>query len=175
MLKNLTNLLVLAGDWFLYRRSYRANVWGCVGLMMVSALLAAATDLTFNAAGYLWQVGAGQSLCQIFEGLWGGAAFHAAGYAWLAACAKSPGCLPADDRFTAGTPLHLHGSTSPLPPCLPAPHLQAVNNCFTAGYTLYLRGAMDRAARHTSDGQRLGEFSMVGAGPGGAGGGGGYV
>ncbi|PSC76911.1 GDP-mannose golgi apparatus [Micractinium conductrix] len=92
VLKNLTNLLVLAGDWFLYRRSYRANVWGCVGLMMVSALLAAATDLTFNAAGYLWQ---------------------------------------------------------------------AVNNCFTAGYTLYLRGAMDRAARHTSDGQRLGEFSMV--------------
>lgn len=33
-----------------------------------------------------------------------------------------------------------------------------------AGYSLYMRGAMDRVAQHTSDGKKLGEFSMVGVG-----------
>ncbi|PSC73311.1 GDP-mannose transporter GONST1 [Micractinium conductrix] len=92
VLKNLTNLFVLSGDYFLYGRTYKLNVWGCVGLMMLSAVCGAATDLAFNAIGYFWQI---------------------------------------------------------------------VNCMFTAAYSLYMRGAMDRVAQHTSDGKKLGEFSMV--------------
>lgn len=46
--------------------------------------------------------------------------------------------------------------------------LQVVNCLLTASYMLAMRGAMDRVAQHTSDGQKLGEFSMVG-GAGGIG------
>lgn len=92
VLKNLTNLFTLGGDYFLYGRTYKLNVWGCVGLMIVSALCGAATDLAFDAKGYFWQI---------------------------------------------------------------------LNCLFTAAYSLYMRGAMDRVAQHTSDGKRLGEFSMV--------------
>ena len=95
VLKNLTNIFTLAGDYALYGRSYNLNVWGCVALMLLSAVCGAATDLAFDARGYFWQI---------------------------------------------------------------------VNCMFTAAYSLYMRGAMDRVAQHTSDGKKLGEFSMVGAG-----------
>lgn len=92
VLKNLTNLFVLSGDYFIYGRTYKLNVWGCVGLMTLSAVCGAATDLAFSATGYFWQI---------------------------------------------------------------------VNCGFTAAYSLYMRGAMDQVAQHTSDGKKLGEFSMV--------------
>lgn len=60
MLKNLTNLFTLCGDYLLYGRTYRLNVWGCVALMMLSALCGAITDLSFSAAGYFWQVCSGE-------------------------------------------------------------------------------------------------------------------
>lgn len=56
MLKNLTNLFTLGGDYALYGRRYKANVWACVGLMLLSAVCGGATDLSFNAVGYGWQV-----------------------------------------------------------------------------------------------------------------------
>jgi GDP-mannose transporter len=99
VLKNLTNIFTLAGDYALYGRSYNLNVWGCVALMLLSAVCGAATDLAFDARGYFWQI---------------------------------------------------------------------VNCMFTAAYSLYMRGAMDRVAQHTSDGKKLGEFSMVGGLVGGS-------
>jgi GDP-mannose transporter len=39
---------------------------------------------------------------------------------------------------------------------------QFVNCACTAAYSLYLRGAMDRVAQHTSTGKKLDELSMVG-------------
>ena len=60
VLKNLTNLFTLCGDYLLYGRTYRLNVWGCVALMMMSALCGAITDLSFSAAGYFWQVCSGE-------------------------------------------------------------------------------------------------------------------
>lgn len=92
VLKNLTNFFTLGGDFFLYGRTYKLNVWGCVALMALSALCGAVTDLAFDARGYFWQM---------------------------------------------------------------------VNCLFTAAYSLYMRGAMDKVAQHTSDGKKLGEFSMV--------------
>jgi GDP-mannose transporter len=56
VLKNLTNLFTIGGDWYFFQRQYGAGVWACMGLMLVSALCGAATDLTFNAAGYAWQI-----------------------------------------------------------------------------------------------------------------------
>lgn len=56
VLKNLTNLFTLGGDYALYGRTYKANVWACVGLMLLSAICGGATDLSFNAVGYGWQV-----------------------------------------------------------------------------------------------------------------------
>ena len=56
VLKNLTNLFTLGGDYALNGRTYKANVWGCVGLMLLSAVCGGATDLTFSARGYAWQV-----------------------------------------------------------------------------------------------------------------------
>jgi GDP-mannose transporter len=92
VLKNLTNLFTLGGDYLMYGRTYKLNVWGCVLLMLLSAICGAATDLAFDARGYAWQI---------------------------------------------------------------------LNCMFTAAYSLYMRGAMDRVAQHTSDGKKLGEFSMV--------------
>jgi hypothetical protein len=56
VLKNLSNLLALAGDWVFFRRVYGGAVWGCVGLMVLSALAGGATDTRFSAAGYAWQL-----------------------------------------------------------------------------------------------------------------------
>lgn len=92
VLKNLTNIFTLGGDRLFYGRTYKLNVWGCVALMLLSAVSGAATDLSFSAVGYFWQI---------------------------------------------------------------------LNCLFTAAYSLYMRSAMDRVSEHTTDGKRLGEFTMV--------------
>jgi GDP-mannose transporter len=56
VLKNLTSLLVIAGDRVLFGKTYGRGVWLTLGLMTASALCAAASDLEFSAAGYAWQL-----------------------------------------------------------------------------------------------------------------------
>jgi GDP-mannose transporter len=56
VLKNLTNLFTIAGDYWLYGRVYGRRVWATLGLMAASALCGAATDLAFSARGYAWQL-----------------------------------------------------------------------------------------------------------------------
>ena len=56
VLKNLTNLFVIGGDYLLYRKTYNAGVWASLGLMALSALCGAATDLAFSLRGYMWQL-----------------------------------------------------------------------------------------------------------------------
>ncbi|KAL0031731.1 hypothetical protein WJX79_003715 [Trebouxia sp. C0005] len=56
VLKNLTNLFVIGGDYFFYGKSYGSAVWLTLALMMTSAVCGAATDLAFNLTGYLWQL-----------------------------------------------------------------------------------------------------------------------
>lgn len=56
VLKNLTNLLTIGGDWWLHGRTYGGPVWATLALMTASALCGAATDLAFSARGYAWQL-----------------------------------------------------------------------------------------------------------------------
>lgn len=56
VLKNLTNLFVIAGDMTFYGKRYGLYVWITLALMTVSALCGAFTDLEFNAVGYTWQL-----------------------------------------------------------------------------------------------------------------------
>lgn len=56
VLKNLTNLFVIAGDMTFYGKRYGLYVWITLALMTVSALCGAFTDLEFDAVGYTWQL-----------------------------------------------------------------------------------------------------------------------
>ncbi|KAI8474303.1 MAG: hypothetical protein J3K34DRAFT_137853 [Monoraphidium minutum] len=56
VLKNLTNWMVIAGDYYLFGKSYGAGVWATLVLMLLSALCSAATDLAYHPVGYAWQM-----------------------------------------------------------------------------------------------------------------------
>jgi len=48
VLKNMTNLFTICGDYLLYGKTYGAGVWLTLALMTVSAVCGAATDLAFS-------------------------------------------------------------------------------------------------------------------------------
>ncbi|GLC39366.1 hypothetical protein PLESTB_000892400 [Pleodorina starrii] len=54
--KNLSNVVTALGDVFIFKRSYGWQVWGCLGLMLVSAVTGASTDVNFSWTGYSWQI-----------------------------------------------------------------------------------------------------------------------
>mmetsp|Transcript_13811 Transcript_13811/g.37320 ORF Transcript_13811/g.37320 Transcript_13811/m.37320 type:complete len:411 (+) Transcript_13811:123-1355(+) len=56
VLKNLSNLMTICGDYFLYGNTYSMQVWFCLLLMIVSAVVGGWTDLRFSASGYAWQL-----------------------------------------------------------------------------------------------------------------------
>lgn len=56
VLKNLTNLFTIGGDFLLYGKTYGAGVWSTLALMGMSAICASATDLAFDLHGYIWQL-----------------------------------------------------------------------------------------------------------------------
>jgi GDP-mannose transporter len=56
VLKNLTNLITICGDYTFNHRRYPLGVWVSLFLMLVSAVAGAYTDLTFSMEGYLWQL-----------------------------------------------------------------------------------------------------------------------
>ncbi len=56
VLKNLTNWMVIAGDYYFFGKRYGGGVWATLGLMLVSALCSAATDLAYHPVGYAWQM-----------------------------------------------------------------------------------------------------------------------
>ena len=56
VLKNLTNIFTIGGDFYFYGRVYPLGIWACMGLMLLSAFCGAATDLAFSPSGYFWQM-----------------------------------------------------------------------------------------------------------------------
>eukprot|EP00210_Caulerpa_lentillifera_P003591 g3426.t1 len=56
LLKNLTNLLTICGDMYFFGSRFSVGVWSSLGLMTLSAFVGSATDLSFDALGYSWQI-----------------------------------------------------------------------------------------------------------------------
>jgi len=56
VLKNLTNLFIICGDYFLFEKVYNRYVWLTLALMTVSAICGSLTDLAFSWKGYSWQL-----------------------------------------------------------------------------------------------------------------------
>jgi GDP-mannose transporter len=48
--KNLTNVVIMTGEWRLYGQPITLGAAGSCGVMILGAILAAANDITFNAA-----------------------------------------------------------------------------------------------------------------------------
>ncbi len=90
--KNVSNFITASCDVIIFKKSYSIEIWGCLCLMLVSAVSGAATDVNFSWGGYSWQI---------------------------------------------------------------------ANCIFTSAYALYLRHAMDKVVEHTSNKQKMDEFSMV--------------
>jgi len=92
VLKNMTNLIVVTSEYFMYGRVYNRYIWLTMTLMVISAVVSGYTDMTFSASGYFWQM---------------------------------------------------------------------INSGFTAANMLYLKVAMEKVKKYTSNGERLDEYSMV--------------
>ncbi|GFR49856.1 hypothetical protein Agub_g11956, partial [Astrephomene gubernaculifera] len=56
VLKNLSNLITILGDWYFFDKTYSWQVWACLGLMIISAVMGGWTDLSFSPKGYAWQL-----------------------------------------------------------------------------------------------------------------------
>lgn len=52
--KNLTNILILAGDWYLFGNPVTRGIVGALLLTVLGATLAGAADIAFSWEGYLW-------------------------------------------------------------------------------------------------------------------------
>mmetsp|Transcript_30967 Transcript_30967/g.52016 ORF Transcript_30967/g.52016 Transcript_30967/m.52016 type:complete len:366 (-) Transcript_30967:444-1541(-) len=56
VLKNTTNILVVFGDIYWFNRKQPFLVWIALILIILSAVCGAITDMSFDAAGYSWQI-----------------------------------------------------------------------------------------------------------------------
>lgn len=56
LLKNLTNIFIITGDYIMMGRTYTWHVYACLVIMVVSAAGGAVTDVAFSPAGYAWQL-----------------------------------------------------------------------------------------------------------------------
>ncbi|BDA51640.1 GDP-mannose transporter [Coccomyxa sp. Obi] len=56
VLKNMTNIFTICGDYAFYGKVYGAGVWASLALICVSAICGSITDLAFNLEGYMWQL-----------------------------------------------------------------------------------------------------------------------
>lgn len=56
LLKNLTNIFIISGDYAMMGRAYTWHVYACLAIMVVTAAGGAATDVAFSGPGYAWQL-----------------------------------------------------------------------------------------------------------------------
>ena len=52
----MSNFVTAVCDVLIYKKSYSAQVWATLGLMLLSAVVGAYTDLSFSWSGYVWQI-----------------------------------------------------------------------------------------------------------------------
>ncbi|XP_027933421.1 GDP-mannose transporter GONST2-like [Vigna unguiculata] len=56
ILKNVTNILTAIGELYLFRKRQNPKVWTAMFMMIISAVTAGITDLSFDTVGYAWQI-----------------------------------------------------------------------------------------------------------------------
>uniref|UniRef100_A0A6S8I4N4 Sugar phosphate transporter domain-containing protein n=1 Tax=Dunaliella tertiolecta TaxID=3047 RepID=A0A6S8I4N4_DUNTE len=56
VLKNLSSLTTMGGDYLFFGKRYGLGVWACVLLMILSACAGGMTDANFSWSGYSWQI-----------------------------------------------------------------------------------------------------------------------
>ncbi|XP_054819735.1 GDP-mannose transporter GONST2-like isoform X2 [Prosopis cineraria] len=56
ILKNVTNIITAIGELYMFRKGQNPKVWTAMFLMIISAISGGITDLSFDAAGYAWQI-----------------------------------------------------------------------------------------------------------------------
>ncbi|GAV74464.1 TPT domain-containing protein [Cephalotus follicularis] len=56
ILKNMTNILTAIGELYIFRRHHNQKVWTAMFFMIISAVSGGITDLSFDTAGYTWQI-----------------------------------------------------------------------------------------------------------------------
>ncbi|KAM0040871.1 putative sugar phosphate transporter domain-containing protein [Helianthus debilis subsp. tardiflorus] len=56
ILKNMTNILTAVGELYVFRKRQNQKVWTAMFFMIISAVSGGVTDLSFDAAGYTWQL-----------------------------------------------------------------------------------------------------------------------
>ncbi|CAL9769013.1 unnamed protein product [Musa acuminata subsp. burmannicoides] len=56
VLKNVTNVITALGETYLFMKHHDKKVWTALFLMIISAISGGATDLSFHATGYAWQI-----------------------------------------------------------------------------------------------------------------------
>ncbi|KAL4284887.1 hypothetical protein GQ457_16G009640 [Hibiscus cannabinus] len=56
ILKNMTNILTAIGEYYVFRKHQNLKVWTAMFMMIISAVSGGITDLSFDAAGYTWQI-----------------------------------------------------------------------------------------------------------------------
>ncbi|XP_064937255.1 GDP-mannose transporter GONST1-like [Musa acuminata AAA Group] len=56
VLKNVTNVITALGETYLFMKHHDRKVWTALFLMIISAISGGATDLSFHAIGYAWQI-----------------------------------------------------------------------------------------------------------------------
>ncbi|XP_071700807.1 GDP-mannose transporter GONST2-like [Rutidosis leptorrhynchoides] len=56
ILKNVTNIMTAVGELYIFRKRQSQKVWTAMFLMIISAVTGGITDLSFEAAGYTWQL-----------------------------------------------------------------------------------------------------------------------
>jgi len=56
VLKNLSSLTTMGGDYFFFGKRYGLGIWACILLMILSACSGGMTDANFSWSGYSWQI-----------------------------------------------------------------------------------------------------------------------
>jgi GDP-mannose transporter len=54
--KNVTNLVTVFGDWYLFGESISTLTVVAVLIMTIGAIMAGLNDLDFNLRGYIWMI-----------------------------------------------------------------------------------------------------------------------
>ncbi|CAN0045212.1 unnamed protein product, partial [Sphacelaria rigidula] len=54
--KNLTNIVIVTGDWWLFHQPATPMVIGSMAVMVFGALIASCNDIEFDPWGYFWMV-----------------------------------------------------------------------------------------------------------------------